>query len=143
MDNSDGLTACFYEIARASNRIDVHVDLSDVEPDPLVKKIADVAGLDVCKLMLSWGNWELVCTIADEKLDAFREVMAGLGCPVSAVGWITEGKGNVWFHDRSGTGRLTYLASERFTRRSYFSHGLDGYLSAMRREPLFTVADET
>ncbi len=137
IDSSDGLTACFYEIACNSNWVDVHVDLSEVEPDSLVKKVANSAGIDVRKLMLSWGNWELVCTVADRDLDVLHEIMTGLGCPVSIVGWITEGKGDVWFHDSTGTGRLTYLASERFTKRSYFLHGLDSYLSAMRREPLF------
>lgn len=139
IDSSDGLVACFYEIARAGDRIDVHIDLSEIKPDPIVKKIADVAEIDVRKLMLSWGDWEIVCTVADNNLGDLQEVMRKLGCPVSIVGFIAHGNGDVWFHDQTGTGRLTYIASERFTRQSYFSHGLNSYLNVMREEPLFRI----
>lgn len=137
MDSSDGLTACFYELARAGHRIEVHIDLSNVEPDPLVAKVAAAADIDVRKLMLSWGNWELVCTVASNKLERLRETMAEVGCPVAVVGFIHEGAGSVLFHDKTGTGLLNYIASERFTKRSYFSHGLQNYLETMRHQPIF------
>jgi thiamine-monophosphate kinase len=136
IDSSDGLISCFYEIARAGKQIDVHIDLSEVEPHPLVNKVADVADIDPRKLMLSWGGWELVCTVTESALPVLREVLAEFDCPIATVGWITEGNGKAWFHDKSAMGQLTYIASERFTRRSYFSHGLEAYLDIMRQAPL-------
>jgi thiamine-monophosphate kinase len=136
MDSSDGLVSCFYEIARASSGVDIYLDLADTEPDPLVSKVAELAHLDVRKLMLSWGNWELVTTVTVEKLARLSELMANLGCPVSVVGTVEQGSGKVWLRNEYSLEQLNYLASERFTKRSYFSHGLDRYLQSMRREPL-------
>ena len=62
MDSSDGLISCFYEIAGSGRDIDLHVDLSPVKPDRMVTQVADANGIDVRKLQLSWGDWQLVCT---------------------------------------------------------------------------------
>lgn len=134
IDSSDGLNACFYEIARRGKDVDLH--LNALDPHPLVKRIAENAQIDVRKLLLSWGNWELVTTIAEEDLAEVQKLMSDIGCSVSIVGEVKEGKGNVWLDGDGGQQRLNYVASERFTRRSYFSHGLEGYLRLMREEPL-------
>lgn len=139
IDSSDGLVACFYEIARAGQQIDVHIDLAGVEAHPLVKKVAAAAEIDVRKLMLAWGDWELVCTVTEDALPVLRDTLAEFDCTVAEVGWIAEGQGHTWFHDQSVVGRLNYIASERFTQRSYFSHGLAAYLDLMRREPLYRL----
>ena len=39
-------------------------------------------------------------------------------------------------HDEMGTGILNYVASERFTSRSYFTHGIEQYIEILRNEPL-------
>jgi thiamine-monophosphate kinase len=140
MDSSDGLISCFYEISTCGPDIDLHIDLRDVDVNPVVRRACDAAGIDVRKVLLSWGDWELVCTTSREQLPALREAMAMLDCPVATVGWVSPGNGNVWYHDERATGRLRYVASERFTKRSYFSHGLEGYLEIMKREPLYDAA---
>jgi len=142
MDSSDGLIACFYEIARASRAVDLHIDLAGVTPHPLVQRVAEADAIDARKLMLAWGDWELVCTVADDDLDRLKAVMAEMGCPISVVGSVRPGDGKVWFHDQSGAGPLSYVASERFTGLSYFSHGLENYLNFMRQSPLFCAVDE-
>jgi thiamine-monophosphate kinase len=138
MDSSDGLVACFYEIARTSQGVDVHLDFSQVQPHPLVLRVAGKAKIDVRKLMLAWGDWQLVCTVRKEKLSILKKIMKGLECPVSVVGHLEPGTGQVWYHDGKGTGRLSFVASERFTPHSYFSHGLASYLKIMRQTPLYT-----
>jgi thiamine-monophosphate kinase len=135
MDSSDGLTTCFYEIARSGKDIDLHLDLAKVQPDPGVLNVANAFDIDVRKLLFAWGDWQLVTTVEEKHFDQLRAVMAELGCPVTDVGWITSGKGNVWVHDHQETRRLTYLASERFTRQSYFSYGLESYLRTLINTP--------
>jgi thiamine-monophosphate kinase len=135
MDSSDGVTACLFAIA-ASSGVDVHLDLSDVAVDPLVAALADAAGIDVRKLLLAWGDWQLVCTVAPDRVDAVRAAMAGLGCPVHEVGWVSAGTGEVWLHEPDGTAPLNHVASERFTARSYFTHGIAAYAEILRAEPL-------
>ena len=136
MDSSDGLTACFYEIARSGKGIDINLDFSAFVPDPLVGQIAAAARIDVRKLLLSWGNWELVATIDPRDLSIVQTLMADLGCPVQVVGSVTEGHGQVWLANNGEPQPLNYVASERFSKRSYFSHGLAGYLHILRDEPL-------
>ena len=137
MDSSDGLIGCFYEIAQSGKDIDVSLDLSHVTTDPIVKKVAEMINIDVRKLMFAWGDWELVCTVEDHKLEQLKEVMKTYNCPVSVVGSVTQGTGNVWFTDGANKGRLNYVVSERFSKKSYFSHGLENYLHIMKTEPLY------
>jgi thiamine-monophosphate kinase len=135
MDSSDGLVACFYEIAKSSE-VDIYLDFSEVEPHPLVKKVAEFARIDVRKLLLSWGNWELITTVQEKDMSELQKLMNDLGCPISVVGVVKQGKGNVWFRDKSDLRKLNYVASERFTKQSYFSHGIESFLDILRKEPI-------
>ena len=65
IDSSDGLTSCFYELARRGREIDLHIDLADVPAEPAVAQVAEAFDLDVRKLLLAWGDWELVCTVEE------------------------------------------------------------------------------
>lgn len=127
MDSSDGLTACFAEIAIQSG-VDFSIDLDRFEPSEAISTVAKATGVDPRKLMLSWGDWQLVCTVAHERLVATREAMENLGCPVTEIGWVSEGTGRVWACE--GTvrrGLLGDFASTRFNSSSYFTHGLEEY----------------
>jgi thiamine-monophosphate kinase len=141
MDSSDGLIACFYELARCGSGIDLHIDLSNVVPDPVVDRVARAAEIDIRKLLLAWGDWQLVCTIAEGDLDSVHAMMSDLGCPVWVVGRVREGAGQVWLQDAGRQYRMAYLASERFTRQSYFSHGLSACLRAFRDQPLVIASE--
>jgi thiamine-monophosphate kinase len=140
MDSSDGLTACFAEIAIQS-KVDLNVDLDRLEPSDTVNAVAKSFGVDARKLMISWGDWQLVCTAQRERLAEIRNVMAGLGCPVTEVGWVSEGEGVVWAHDGMGRrGLLGDFASTRFSSSSYFTHGLEEYERRLRNHQL--IAEE-
>lgn len=136
MDSSDGLISCFYEIAGAGRDIDLHVDLSPAKPEGVVARVATAHGIDVRKLQLSWGDWQLVCTAEQAAVKDISAAMSEMGCPMRVVGWVTAGQGRVWMHDESGTGILNYVASERFTSQSYFTHGIEQYIEILRSEPL-------
>lgn len=137
MDSSDGLTACFAEIATQS-RVDLDIDLDRLAPSDTVIAVAESVGVDARKLMIAWGDWQLVCTVKRERLAEIRKVMAELGCPVTEVGRVSEGKGLVWAHDREGRrGLLGDFASTRFSSSSYFTHGLEEYEQRLRNRQLF------
>ena len=113
------------------------IDLSNIEPDPIVKKISDSIDIDYRKVMLSWGDWELVCTILPENLPKLQKLMNEINCPVYCLGKVESGTGKVWFKDKDESGELNYIASERFTQFSYFSHGIKDYFVKMQQEPLY------
>jgi thiamine-monophosphate kinase len=136
MDSSDGLTACFQAIAEKSG-VDINIDLQMLTPLPEVAKVAEKTGVDPEKLMLAWGDWQLVITAKNAHIDALYTEMAKLGCPVTVVGWVSNGDGRVWIHDRDGRkGQLADFASTRFTCESYFSHGLETYAHKLRNTAL-------
>lgn len=137
MDSSDGLTACLSSIAEQS-QVDLHLDMEQLIPLPEVAEVAERTGIDARKLMLSWGDWQLVCTVSTEQVQPLHAAMAALDCPAMEIGWVSEGDGHVWVHDASGRlGRLADFASTRFSSTSYFSHGLDAYIHRLRNQPLF------
>ena len=105
---------------------------------PEVAEVAERTGIDARNMMLGWGDWQLVCTVPNEKVLLLRETMVALDCPIMDVGWVSEGEGHVWVHDASGRlGRLTDFASTRFNNASYFTHGLSNYIHQLRNQPLF------
>jgi thiamine-monophosphate kinase len=140
MDSSDGVTACLYEIAGSSG-VDVHIDLNEVRADPVVSAVAEASGLDVRKLLLAWGDWQLLATAAPSAVGEIRAAMANLACPVWEIGWIGRGDGRVWLHEPGRTASLNYVASERFSPRSYFTHGIERYAAMLREQPLTVAAN--
>lgn len=141
MDSSDGLTACFTEIA-AQSRVDLNIDIDRLEASDAVRAVAESVGVDARKLMVSWGDWQLVCTADRKRLAEIRSTMAELHCPVAVVGWVSEGTGLVWAHDNRGRrGPLGDFASTRFSSSSYFSHGLEEYETRLRNRPLVVMED--
>jgi thiamine-monophosphate kinase len=140
IDSSDGLIASFQELAQSGAGIDLHVDITSTDVHPAVLAVADQTAFDVRKLLLSWGDWQLVSTCSPGRFAALAEAVSTLNCPVHKLGWVSEGTGKVWYHDESGTGLLAGLPNERFTPGSYFSHDLNSYLALLRRTPLVNAS---
>lgn len=137
MDSSDGVTSCLYTIAQA-NKVDIVIDLNSLRPHPLVTKIADQAGVDYRKLMLSWGGWELVGTVSPEKLNTVSQISKSLGVTCNIIGNVVEGDGNVWASEQDKKGVLSDLGSYRFCGTSFFSHGLEAYIDYLFNTPIYT-----
>lgn len=135
MDSSDGVGGCLQELALV-NDADIVVDKRRLRPHPAVVQVAAAAGIDVHKLLLAWGDWQLVATAVPAAVERITARMASLGTPVADVGEVREGKGTVWLADEHQRGPLTNLASERFCRTSMFTHGLESYLDLLRTSPL-------
>ena len=69
MDASDGVFGALTELGRV-NKLDVC--LTEFEPSSLVTKVASRFNLPALKLMLSWGDWQLVATIREETQAEFE-----------------------------------------------------------------------
>ena len=82
MDCSDGIAACLREISLASNKR-VIIEENKLIPDKLVQKVADLAGLDIGNVMLSWGDWQLVCTVKQNSVDKIKSAIEKIGTPIS------------------------------------------------------------
>jgi thiamine-monophosphate kinase len=129
MDASDGPTGCFYEIA-AVNGLDIVIDTSGLRPAPAVFEVARQLDIDPKVLMLTWGNWELIFTANESEL---RNRLAGhpILNELIVLGQVTSGKGKVYLDKVRGGTQLPDLSSKRFSAKSSFTHGIDGYMSEL------------
>jgi thiamine-monophosphate kinase len=136
MDSSDGITGCLYEIARV-NEVDITINDASLIPNPAVKEVANLANIEPQKLMLSWGNWELIFTTPPEAFDEIKEKIESFGTPCTDIGYVHNGCGRVRYETSDSSGLLTNYASERFCKTSIFSHGLDAYISYLKKNSIF------
>jgi len=136
MDASDGVLGCLMELGRR-NGLDVHLDAEHWEPHPLVCRIADATGVDIAKIMLSWGDWQLVVTVPPGRKFALENLMHDLETRTTLLGRMSSGAGRVWLDSAMGWQELENLASERFSKRSYFTGGIRAYMDWFISAPLF------
>lgn len=133
-DASDGLGGALRELATAS---DVDISVEDIVVSPAVRAVSSLARIDVRNLALAWGDWQLVVSVAPRDVGVARAVAAKTGTAFATIGVAQEGSGEVIARDDGGSLRpIRLFASDRFTRGSYFTHGLEAYLE-MLREPHF------
>lgn len=135
MDSSDGISGCLYELAIVNN-VDIVIEAELLQPHPAVQLIAEASKIESSKLMLSWGGWELVCSVRNQATHELSQLVASLGGRFSVIGDAREGTGKVLINDVNRTGPLANLASERFCPTSMFTHGIDAYLDFLRSVPL-------
>jgi thiamine-monophosphate kinase len=141
MDASDGVAGCLNELAvRNGTDIVIHDDL--LVPEPCVSAAAAQVGVDPRKLMLSWGNWELVFTVPQNRFDDLHDLAQANNLPIAAVGEMRQGPGSVLLTRNGELAPLVNLASERFSRTSYFTHGIGAYADWLMQSPLTELGDK-
>lgn len=136
MDASDGVGGCLSELA-VKNGLDVVIDQDALVADEAVVEVASALFIDPRKLMLSWGNWELVLTVNPWAAETLLQLADEHRFPVSIIGTMKAGAGSVLLSTGNGLRQLTNFASERFTGTSYFTHGLRSYMQWLLDAPLF------
>jgi thiamine-monophosphate kinase len=124
IDSSDGLVNCFHEIALKS-KVDIYLDFSRVACESVVSKVATKSGVDPRKLLLMWGDWELVCTVPPSRLEHLDKAMKRLRTSYSVVGEARLGTGKVLIKNGSSYQRLDFVDNERFSASSYFKYSLE------------------
>jgi thiamine-monophosphate kinase len=135
MDSSDGIINCLHEFARL-NDICVTVDSIALTPPPGLVEVAAAAGVDFRKLMLAWGGWELVFTVANEHVQQVQILLQGADAPFRVIGEITGASPAVFLRESNGRQQaLSNFGSARFASSSYFSHGLSSYIDLLKEDP--------
>jgi thiamine-monophosphate kinase len=134
MDASDGVLGALIELGRV-NKLDVY--LTEPKPTSLVDKVASRLGIPPLKLMLSWGDWQLVTTIHEESRCEFEALAHSFSTPVTLIGKMKPGSGCVQSQSDGPVRQLANLSSERFTRTSYFTSGIQQYIDWFIDAPQF------
>jgi thiamine-monophosphate kinase len=92
MDISDGLAGDFVKLCRASG-VAADVNVANVPLSDAAKAVVagDAAALE---LVLTGGDdYEIICTVPDEKAESFRAAAGAAGVPVTEIGEIKKGEG--------------------------------------------------
>ena len=90
IDSSDGLSSCLQELSDSSKKRFVITKLP-VRND--VKDFAKKNKLDLKYIILNGGEeFELVCTVAREKIVKVRKIAKKLGIDLYEIGFVTCGK---------------------------------------------------
>jgi thiamine monophosphate kinase len=137
IDSSDGVIGCLRELA-VTNNVDIILEGSRLDPHPIVKAAAQASKIDPRKLMLSWGDWQLVCTASAANVEQAVSLVRQMGTPCYDIGHVVAGKGEVLLEEDGMRKHVTNFASERFAATSFFTHGLEAYVQVLRDQP-FTV----
>lgn len=135
LDNSDGLYPSLIQLANA-NHLQMHVMMDDVAFPPEVIRVSSVLGVDPVRLALGWGDWQLVGCLYPSKKDELMALGKHHGVPVYIIGQVRTGYGVVLEHK----GRIAEMApidSQRFTRESWFTAGLEAYIDLLVNGPLW------
>jgi thiamine-monophosphate kinase len=131
MDTSDGLAPTLEELAIV-NSVAIEIDLSALRSASQYNDIAIRAE----RLWFGWGDWTVVSTIREAKLEAVSTAMASMGRPWAIIGHVVAGQPKVDLVDHDRRLRAQRLESERFAPDSWFTEGIDEYIRRLRAFPL-------
>jgi thiamine-monophosphate kinase len=101
MDVSDGLAGDLGKLCRESG-VTAEIEVARV---PLSAPAGAALAADpaLIEAMLTGGDdYEIVCTVRPERIDAFRAEAAAAGVPIADIGGVVAGEGPPRFADRSG-----------------------------------------
>jgi thiamine-monophosphate kinase len=130
IDNSDGLLPSLEQLAVASDRaIEIYmVTMRASQP---------IIGLpDSARLWLGWGDWNLICTIPQNRLDAALKVASERGHSIVPIGRVVDGKAGVTLCGAYEKLPAPRIESERFAKDSWFTVGIDAYIDLLLSTPL-------
>ena len=123
-DNSDGLFPTLQLLAEA-NELTAELDLDqltvpDLEKEPLVEPE---------RLWLGWGDWNVVATVPPRNLDLAQQIAKRHSSRVIPIGTMRRGEKQVVLRRKGIVKLAPRLESERFSKDSWFSQGVESYIS--------------
>jgi len=134
LDNSDGLYPSLCSLCESSD-VGVSLRFDDIQYDAPVQEVARTMKVDPARFALGWGDWQLIVTFSDEQLGAITEACDRAGVGYRTIGTVTEpGELTLAYEDQSGP--LLALDSQRFTPDSWFTKGIESYVSTLLEAPL-------
>ena len=113
MDVSDGLAGDLAKLCKASG-VSAEVRLADIPLSAAAKAMLAAKASTIEALIAGGDDYEILCTVAQDRLASFRQAAASAGIALSAIGMIRSGAEPVRFGGE--VGRAVALA------RSSYSH---------------------
>jgi thiamine-monophosphate kinase len=135
-DSSDGLWGTL-RVLGLSSGLGVEIDADNLDTLPLVREVALSAGVDALRMMLGFGDLQLVVTVDPSNLDSLRGLASEFGCAAIEVGRTLAAPDGQVFLNRDGSRRLmANFDNERFASSSQFTAGFSAFRERLLKQPL-------
>jgi thiamine-monophosphate kinase len=134
IDNSDGLYPSLLQLASVNN-CQMHIRL-DIAFNPAVLFVASALNIDAARFVLGWGDWQLIGCCDGSRFEELKNIAQENALPVTVIGEVKRGSGVILEYG----GRMDEIApldSQRFTRDSWFTAGLEAYIDRLIDGPLW------
>ena len=130
IDNSDGLLPSLQQLSDSSGVL-VELDLSALS-------VPECEKLDIApeRLWLGWGDWNVIAVLPKANMSEAVKIVESAGAQISRIGRVLDGNPGVLTRRGVTTAPAPRLESERFSRDSWFSAGIDHYVAALLRVDL-------
>ena len=136
IDSSDGLYPSLMDLARQSN-VAFELDLDALRFDEDVAQLASQLGIDPVRFVLGWGDWVLVGTVPRDHFSTLRAAVEHSNGRINQIGHVVPSRiPRVTARYRGEEGPLMPLDSERFAPDSWFTAGLESYVSRLMGDPV-------
>lgn len=134
IDNSDGIYPSLAQLAAASHvRVQLRSDWFVYRDSVL--GMARALDVEPVRLALGWGDWQIIASCPQDDFEALKSVAMTHGVDCCQIGTLEDGDG-VYIDHQGMSGPLMALDSERFTRESWFTAGLEAYVQALLEAPI-------
>ena len=113
MDVSDGLAGDLAKLCAASE-VSAVVETADVPMSGAARAML-AGGVALDRLLTGGDDYEILCTIPQQRIESFLREAGQAGIAVAAIGHVTEGRGVPTFRDQQGRAlSLSNLAYSHF-----------------------------
>ncbi len=130
IDNSDGLLPTLEQLAICNNvGIEIETQMLRESHSSVVRESVDVA-----RLWLGWGDWNVICTVRNDRLSEAVQLMRSRGHTLVVIGRVVEqqpGAAVVVIVGRRERLAAPRIESERFAKDSWFSAGIGAYIGML------------
>jgi thiamine-monophosphate kinase len=135
IDNSDGLYPSLAQLAEI-NKCQMLIDFEAIDFSPPVHYVSSKTSVSPVRFSLGWGDWQLVGCCSPEKVNALREIANRYSTDLFVIGKVRDGEG-VLILDRGQPKPMTPIDSQRFSKDSWFTTGLESYIQMLIDNPLY------
>jgi thiamine-monophosphate kinase len=133
-DASDGLYYAMHCLTVSQN-LGFRIEPERIEYSERVLQIAEMANIDPLRLILGFGDMQLVCAIPEEQLAMVRSEISAAGEQCTVLGTVTR-SGLLQVATGEGIFELANFDNERLTADSQFTAGFDAYQTRLLNQPL-------
>lgn len=126
IDNSDGLLPTLAQLGSA-NSLGVRLDLERL----LAPEGTANLGIDPARLWLGWGDWNVIAAVRQDAMEKAKTIAAKVETVLVEIGELVTGPSQVVLARGGETQIAPRVESERFAADSWFSQGIEGYISLL------------